>query len=860
MNVRAGLRLGRAAAGRCSVLEGSARSWTTIALLTALALGGCTQNESLTGGSPGNGPGGGNGVVDDGPPATLGELASIGDVVGTLEVAAPSITPFTLRGTLPVPAASYVEPSSSVPFKVRQPDGTLIAAQVATVTRWPRAGDGADVVEILAQVERPAGVAPGARVRYDVVYDPHGPGVCHPSLQVDELLATPEALLMRTRDVFGNEYRADLYADARGGSLVGSARALKRGRAAAEVATHEVLLPVAPASGPTATLPHLMGIHAYVTRWTGEDFISVDLRVHNGFSGRSATTTDDNPLRKVYFDALELSVPAGWTVIEATENPYSGPNTIEGGRNVKALVKAIDGGALHVLQPMAQLERRLVVARAGYEARALAFLREEGLGFCRRGTNAGGMELFSWWNPLTGRWFAQRHALPDLGAHNEASLRATLSGQWAQYDAQVRTGSTGLHPVESVNLGWAHPWGIQPGGMVSGSEIFLYDGLDVAQAASVDGVRLNQLRLRMYTDRQPNVMFNHDGRHARWSEWVVNAPGGSYLPVWWYNAPMLWASDPFGFNSASSHQVDAVAAAGRRPWYEDELAGYEPIDWQHLVRYTRSAKTLVWLDNDTLAKEDLRAQAEGFLFGYSNLPQDLYGNIIPTGMLAMRNFVENHPGKGVAYGRGESWGLDAVMCAYSIESDAWRASLLPWCQNLVLMLERGQASCSGVIQASPQYNVFDSQYRCRQSIEAAIMENALVGLRETVLDGVDTVSKGKLNEVLRRAFYAMVSPYVWSSVHRGPWAMMAVGPFDMTTPLFCNHIPSDGNYGFADHYQPWSSLAYAWELTRDPLFLQKGSEMLGGLDLVATLTGNPLDNWQNKAALTQVAQTLPTSP
>ena len=32
--------------------------------------------------------------------------------------------------------------------------------------------------------------------------------------------------------------------------------------------------------------------------------------------------------------------------------------------------------------------------------------------------------------------------------------------------------------------------------------------------------------------------------------------------------------------------------------------------------------------------------------------------------------------------------------------------------------------------------------------------------------------------------------------------------------------------------------------------------MLGGTDLVATLTGNPLINWQNRAALTQVAETL----
>jgi hypothetical protein len=88
--------------------------------------------------------------------------------------------------------------------------------------------------------------------------------------------------------------------------------------------------------------------------------------------------------------------------------------------------------------------------------------------------------------------------------------------------------------------------------------------------------------------------------------------------------------------------------------------------------------------------------------------------------------------------------------------------------------------------------------------------------------------------------------------------MMATGPFDMAQAPFCNSIPLDGNYGFADHYQPWSSLAYAYELTHDALFLQKASQMLGNVDFISTLNANPVDNWQNRAALIQLAQTLAT--
>jgi len=828
--------------------------WAACASMLVLQSCGIDFGVDSDGSGTAAGPSGGQGVVDEGPPPTLGDLAAPGDVVGAFEVVVPSITPFVVRGTMPVPIGAFVDPSSTVPFQVRGPDGIAVLAQVETVTRWPRAEDGADVVEILARVDRPAGIAAGARVRYEIVYQPHGAGACHPSVHVEGLLGEPNAIMLRTRDVFGHEYTTDLWADGRAGS--GSARSLKRGRVAAEVATHEVLKPVTPVTGENATLPHMVGVHAYWTRWTSEDFISLDLRIHNAFSGRDSTTTDDNPLGKIYFDALDISVPAGWVVFEAVDNPFAGPCLTAEGRATKALVRANDSGALHVMGPLAQFERRLVIARAGTEARAQAFLREEGLGFCRDGTSSTGLQYFSWWHPELGRYYPQRHALPSLGAESEAPLRAQLSGEWNALSNQVRSGSAGLFPIESGNLGWAHPFGIQHGGMVSGAEIFLFDGVDVAQAASVEGVRTAQLRLRMYTDRQPNVMFDTDGTAARSKEWVVQAPAGSFLPVWWYNAPMLWASDPFGYSSAPAHQVAAVAAAGRAPAYEWELLAYDPIDWQHLVRYTRSAKTCLWLDNDTLAKEDLRAQAEGFLFGYSNLPQDLYGNIIPTGMLAMQNYVQNYPGLGVGYGRGESWGLDAVLCAYATANDAWRADLLPWTRNLVAMLERGQSTCSGIIQSSPQYSVFNSQYRCRQSIEAAIMENALTGLRETVLEGVDPAAEASLNEVLRRAFYAMVSPYVWSDVHHGPWAMMATGPFDMAAAPFCTTIPADGNYGFADHYQAWSSLAYAYELTHDRLFLDKANQMLGGADLVSTLTGNPLVNWQNRAALIQLAECL----
>jgi hypothetical protein len=360
----------------------------------------------------------------------------------------------------------------------------------------------------------------------------------------------------------------------------------------------------------------------------------------------------------------------------------------------------------------------------------------------------------------------------------------------------------------------------------------------------------------MYSDRQPNVIFDADGRHTNAQEWTVHAAGGDYLPIWWFNSAMLWAADPFGYGQAPQFQVQAVAAQNRKPWYEQQLLNWHPIDEQHLIRYTRSAKVLVWLGNDAIAKDDMMAQAEGFRMAFQTKPQDLWGNIIPTGLLALQNYVAQYPHTGIPFGRGNSWGLDTSLVAYSIADEGWRAQARPWLGAILDVLESGQAQCSNIIQATPQYNVFNSQYRCRQSIECAITENALVGLRETAFLGVDPQRTQRLDAVLRRSFYAMISPLVWSPANHGPWAMMAVGPFDMAQPPFCTWIPQDGNYGIPDHYQIWSSFAYAWDITHDPVFLQKACEALGVNDFVAGVQANGLDNWQNKAAMLALAQQM----
>jgi hypothetical protein len=227
---------------------------------------------------------------------------------------------------------------------------------------------------------------------------------------------------------------------------------------------------------------------------------------------------------------------------------------------------------------------------------------------------------------------------------------------------------------------------------------------------------------------------------------------------------------------------------------------------------------------------------------------------VSTGMYADRVYVDAHPGWGFSFGRGEGWGLDTMSAAYSIGDPQWRADVRPWFDQVVDLLRDGQMDCTGILQATWLGNVFNGQYRCRQSIEAAITENAIVSMRESVFRGENAARTSQANDVLRKMAYAMISPLVWDEFGHGPWALMAVGIADVNQPPYCTTIPEDGNYGFPDHALPWNTFAYGYELTHDGQFLNKAAEAMGGGNLVAECFAMGANEIQNRAALLALVQ------
>ena len=90
-------------------------------------------------------------------------------VRGVLRVEAPKVQSFVLHGTLPVRAGTFPRADGKLPFQVRDSDGTLVPTQVQTVSRFASTKSGADVVEVVARVQAPAGAQPGTPLAYQVV-------------------------------------------------------------------------------------------------------------------------------------------------------------------------------------------------------------------------------------------------------------------------------------------------------------------------------------------------------------------------------------------------------------------------------------------------------------------------------------------------------------------------------------------------------------------------------------------------------------------------------------------------------------------------------------------------------------------
>lgn len=781
-------------------------------------------------------------------------------VVAVLETRAPDVAEFLLRGTVPLPPRTFPRADGRLPFTILDYDGSPLFTQVEIVSRYPLDADGADVVELLACVRRDPALALDAPARYAVtLFHPDAPALGTleaVNQEVDDLLLDPRSVEVTTYDCFGNAYVGRPFAGPPG-------EVLHHGPVHAEVRNYLDLLPRPGAN----TLPHFFGMHAYVSWSRHGSTVGLDLRFHNAHDGHDQGTAVDDPLDKVYFDRIEVSMPEGWTLMQDFDDPLFGRERTAGGRRIVELVGPNPTGGMHVMRWGGQFHRRLALApvRTGAMRAARARLDGAGRAFCTRGFDVGGKEYWSWWNAQTARYFPQRHQLPLLDHLGRAALDSEINRELSFLATHLADGTgVGNYPLSSGRLGWGHPYGVPYGGMTGGDEINCFDGIVAAAAATPRGYRLYSALHRMQTDRQPNALYQRDGSPSSVEEWLMGNGSNKYVPFEHYVVPLVFGSrpDPFGVRNAPRFQIDFVQANGLQPGYESRHLSFDPYDYQHFVRYTRSAKVLAWLANDSLAKDDLRMEAENFHLAYHAFANNEFGAAQGSGLLNAIRSVRNIPGKGFQYGRGEAWGMDCAVAVYSLSEPDWRRRKLPWLQQQAELVLDGQAACSGFIQAAVSPKAVGGKYHARQMIEQSITENALVGLHESVFSEAFPGYAAMVRDVLSGSLHAFVSDMAWFPGERGPWRFTGVGPLDRALPVWCSRaqMPNDAwTAGDRETYQDWSSFAYGYELTRDTKFLTYARIQIGAVDLTDLLTrleNEGTSNLQNQAALLALVQRL----
>lgn len=819
----------------------NSRTWlASMGLGVSLALIGCS-------GSSGGGSGAGSSSLD---------VDANAPVVAQLETIAGSVSPFIIKGTVPVPPKTFTK-KNQVPFTVLDWDGAASPTQVEAVTFYPKISDGADVVEVLAKVHVPPTVAPGTKISYEVVLNPHKSDGFRLTEELQQVMKTPETIMLVAHDAFGHEYKLDLLKGAEKDFNNKGPNTLRSGEAAATMRTHGVLEPSdkGKIGQPNGPLHHMFGAHAYTTLWKDLGAVSLDLRVHNGLSGLDSSSSKDDPNAKLYFADLELWIPKGWTMFQQNPDPVLGTPYDQPNHRVFPIVEPLGGGKMHFMPLQGQFNRRLTLSMAGHEPVAQALVNELGRAFNKAGTSPTGGELWSWWNPQTGRYFPQRFTIADVSFLGNTTVEGKLSQELSKIRGLLASGASGNFPYTSSALGWAHPWGSAYGGMTGGSEIQQWDGIEAACTGSIDGYMLSQVTHRMYSDRQPQVLFNLDGQPTKFSQWVKSGANGPYLPMT-FNQILKGSQDPFGFNQADTSHVSYVQQNNLQPPYEAELDNFKPVDFQHYTRYTRSAKVLTWLGNDSLAKDDLLMAAELYRLSYNMAAESAAGYVGP-GMLNDWQDVQASPGTGFGFGRSEGWGLDTMNAAYSISDQEWRDDAISWFEENVDMAAQGQSSCNGYLQSIVSSKMLDGKYRTRQAIEQGICESALRGTVESVFRGVDSGRTAQTEYVLEKSFYSIISPMAWSS-GQGPYSYLAVGPISKSQGTFCGSIPSDGSDGI-NHGQFYSSFAYAYELTGDQQFLQKAGEIFGAPNpsgLLSAIENQGFNLLDNRSALISACQNM----
>jgi len=791
----------------------------------------------------------------------------------TLITTVPNLPKFILRGVVPLPRGyTFGGPGQDCPFTIKHP---LLDENCPTqwqpVSYYPsEVGQDAEVAsaEILAVIDRDD-LPPGVRAFFQLHEEASAWSYPEPATEAILMTQMKDAVRLRATDFFGNVYEASLsrnmFAQVPGGpsglptgpGTILDTRTHRMGCAMGTVETHGWLDKKGP--GTAEALPWFLGWQAFFSVRTGSDVVELALNVHNAFSPPKNLS---DPAGHMYFKELSLVVPKGWAIMSEWPEPSMGSPKPDDNDAfyVIPLVAANEDGTMHMMAQQAEREWRLVLFEEGNQSNAQEVLNQYGWAVPAHDTAEAGLENpWCWQNEETGNYQAQRFPVPSLDP--QACLERTLV-EYSKIRAALASRTAVQYP-DAKPYGYFHPYGVSYGGMTGGSEIFPFDGLVELTAGSVEGLLYTRALHFMYSCRQQGMIYNIKGKPTRFEDYLKDGTcDWHYLNAKWYPG---YDGDYDFLNAVSTHRP-AIEAAGQLPVYEPQVTReygsyssyYQPQDFQHYVRRTRSCRTLAWLDNDPLAKRKLEMLAEIGLMWYHDMPSNSAAGVF--GHLSTE-ITDGGDGMTIPEGRGAAWVMDTAAAAYAVGEKSWRdrAVVRSWFEAVTFVL-RSSLTPAGICQGYRKGKMvtmhpFLGQYVVCHPFEQGLLAHGMQAILKSVCEGLEGAEEGLCREFLQIQADGLAR-YMWRDGTGGAWTKMAVGPLDGEPFESIDEVPEDGFYGpYPEVWQIVPGMAYALadpelsNVTRTALMARVTDYAGGHPDPVEWFEGQGLKMIENRAPL-----------
>jgi hypothetical protein len=762
--------------------------------------------------------------------------------VAVLECEIPNLDTFVVHGSVPLQAGFTFDPVNC-PFSLFDKFDARLPTQWEAVAY--RADGSLLVVEMLGAATR-GSMAVGSRQRFEVRPVPSA----DPDLPVGGASSFVNQLRLRANDAFGNAYE-------------GAFTSVALTRMGAAQATGEFvtrLLPVNP-SAPNV-LPQLGAAQAWISIRAGGSIFEIALNYHNGSSQHVSWN--------IYFDKLELVFPSGYGALSMWPEPMAGAVYTQGTERVLPLIKPLASGKMHFMEQRHERGfRYFLYPNTGEGFNEAASMRQR-IGWARAMdvvvVPLTGERSWSFASSATPCYFTQQQPMPRLD--HVANLASVLTNKkntlWNEISSTKSVGED-IPSGNSIFLTdcFRNPFGVQYGGMTGGVSMNPFEGAETLWSGEKNGLLLGYMVERCYNDRQPGAIYEDNGKSFKVDDYLN--PNGTQ-PYDLFNNVFLAHGGivqdlPWNWKSANKSHEQFVEANNLVPPYRDLLKTWDPIDTQHMYRYSRMLKMLVFLDNDPLARRRMEAACE--------LERATYYEG-PGGRLAAYLSLQANIGAG--FGREHAEAGDFCAAAFACGGPGWRSRWREWFETYHDALAHIQTP-SGTWEAmtsgkaatdAPLGNGTIAFFRVQRPDEDIFTAHALRGIKESIFgDGRDPARYTSSHDMLIKAgrnYWNLL--WHWRQDLTGPdcgghFDRCAVGPIGPVTPAdmfdsHADHPPEQFMAGiYCDGYRTGLSLGTwsAEEPTITPELQAALERYWGTPNILTAALNNGVSNIWNNCAL-----------